>query len=667
MAKKATITPVTDTALNAGAINTQLNAINNKLDNTLSLDGSTPNAMGADLDLNSNDILNANNIYAADIIVAGSSVSASAASASTSATAASLSATQAAQYDGIWLDDVTALLADTTLTYTAGQPSTVVVGDYVRTRKEGFAYQVASSGDVTTAGGIQLDVMVGSNGYDPMSFGATGDGVADDTSFVSLAVQKGNVDLSSGYFKTTTTITLPRETRTLYGKGTSDLLFSPSAAPDSAFYLERIDGTSGLVIFDNVAAVTDVVDAGAFLEVAETRVAAGAFVVGAYDIARLQGCIIKNSGTGYWRNMVRSVNAGGVLVSQTTAANFNNTTAQANVNTSAIAIINDNADANVIRALHWDQSYTQRFQHAVYVNTVNSVESVYLGQGEMVGHFYGVLLQGSGKLGALHINGTHMDCITSNVRSETGTTLNVFRATGHDLRLGANGAALDNLGINVRLNGGNYVSLVGGFIDAADTSTGQKGVVVVNNIPGLIIQSNNFRKHSVGVEGTSLTRATFDNNEFETVTTEYNVPVTSDINVNLAASVDAQRYSGDLDSLGGGRRALTCVTTETGVTNLPSGVNTTGNFVVTEVFDANAAYQQLYAVNGDRGAYVRRKSGGTWLAWQKSVVGTSTGWVAATGTGSRATFATSTVTTAELAGRVKSLIDDLTTRGIIGA
>jgi hypothetical protein len=71
MAKKATITPVTDTVNNASAINTQLNAINNQLDNTLSLDGSTPNAMNADLDMNSNDILNVGDIQASSLTVAG--------------------------------------------------------------------------------------------------------------------------------------------------------------------------------------------------------------------------------------------------------------------------------------------------------------------------------------------------------------------------------------------------------------------------------------------------------------------------------------------------------------------------------------------------------------------------------------------------------------------
>jgi hypothetical protein len=42
------------------------------------------------------------------------------------------------------------------------------------------------------------------------------------------------------------------------------------------------------------------------------------------------------------------------------------------------------------------------------------------------------------------------------------------------------------------------------------------------------------------------------------------------------------------------------------------------------------------------------------------------GWGAATGTGSRATFDVGTVTAGQLAQRVKALIDDLTTHGLIG-
>jgi hypothetical protein len=44
-----------------------------------------------------------------------------------------------------------------------------------------------------------------------------------------------------------------------------------------------------------------------------------------------------------------------------------------------------------------------------------------------------------------------------------------------------------------------------------------------------------------------------------------------------------------------------------------------------------------------------------------------TGWGAPTGTATRTTFATGSVTTEQLAERVKALIDDLTTHGVIGA
>lgn len=51
-----------------------------------------------------------------------------------------------------------------------------------------------------------------------------------------------------------------------------------------------------------------------------------------------------------------------------------------------------------------------------------------------------------------------------------------------------------------------------------------------------------------------------------------------------------------------------------------------------------------------------------------SVVGTrKTGWAAATGTATRTTFDTAAVTLPQLAERVKALLDDLTTHGLIGA
>jgi hypothetical protein len=60
--------------------------------------------------------------------------------------------------------------------------------------------------------------------------------------------------------------------------------------------------------------------------------------------------------------------------------------------------------------------------------------------------------------------------------------------------------------------------------------------------------------------------------------------------------------------------------------------------------------------------------GGTFSIAGDQVVGARrTGWVAPTGTSSRATFDTATVTATQLAERVKALIEDLTAHGLIGA
>jgi hypothetical protein len=62
MAKRPTITTVTTGFQSGATMNANFEALRDGFDNTLSLDGSTPNAMGADLDMNNNDILNVGSI-----------------------------------------------------------------------------------------------------------------------------------------------------------------------------------------------------------------------------------------------------------------------------------------------------------------------------------------------------------------------------------------------------------------------------------------------------------------------------------------------------------------------------------------------------------------------------------------------------------------------------
>jgi hypothetical protein len=63
MPKQATVNNITSGYASQTQLNENFTNINTALDNTLSLDGSLPNAMNAALDLNNNDLLNVKAIY----------------------------------------------------------------------------------------------------------------------------------------------------------------------------------------------------------------------------------------------------------------------------------------------------------------------------------------------------------------------------------------------------------------------------------------------------------------------------------------------------------------------------------------------------------------------------------------------------------------------------
>ena len=74
MAKKPTVTTVSSGFASNTQLNSNFTALRDAFDNTLSLDGSTPNAMQADLDLNGNALLNVGNIDADNITLNGQTV-----------------------------------------------------------------------------------------------------------------------------------------------------------------------------------------------------------------------------------------------------------------------------------------------------------------------------------------------------------------------------------------------------------------------------------------------------------------------------------------------------------------------------------------------------------------------------------------------------------------
>jgi hypothetical protein len=75
MAKKPTVNLIGSGYASKDLLNNNFEALRDAFDNTLSLDGSTPNAMGADLDMDGNNILNARDINADRVLVGGSLLS----------------------------------------------------------------------------------------------------------------------------------------------------------------------------------------------------------------------------------------------------------------------------------------------------------------------------------------------------------------------------------------------------------------------------------------------------------------------------------------------------------------------------------------------------------------------------------------------------------------
>ena len=99
MAKRPTTTSITTGHASITALNANITALKEGFDNTLSRDGSGPNTMSADLDLNGNDINNVATITNASgvDIVAAAQASANAAAASQAAAASSQTAAAASQ------------------------------------------------------------------------------------------------------------------------------------------------------------------------------------------------------------------------------------------------------------------------------------------------------------------------------------------------------------------------------------------------------------------------------------------------------------------------------------------------------------------------------------------------------------------------------------------
>jgi hypothetical protein len=230
MAKKPTISTISSGYASNTQLNNNFSALRTGFDNTLSLDGSTPNAMNADLDMNGNNILNASEVNVDSLYINNISVVPGDVSLQTTYLTASYTgngsqvayaltanpqteANTSVYVDGVYQNKDTFSLSGTTITFSEAPPlnSAIEIVYPINTdtlngtTADLITYNQGSTGaqDRTLTNKLQESVSV-------KDFGAVGDGSTDDTAAFNAANSASGVAavyIPAGTYLITGTVT----------------------------------------------------------------------------------------------------------------------------------------------------------------------------------------------------------------------------------------------------------------------------------------------------------------------------------------------------------------------------------------------------------------------------------------------------------------------------
>ena len=165
MTKKPTINTVTSGWTSADTLNSNLEALRDAFENTISRDGSTPNSMEADLDLNDYDLLNVGEVDATTLRIGGQLVNI--------ADLVSVEETYLNSMSLAYIYATVAELVASTDTYTTFSENDYVIAN-------GYLYQVAASvatdHNLSNAGGVKYYVRSVNNTMYVDAFNLAGSG-----------------------------------------------------------------------------------------------------------------------------------------------------------------------------------------------------------------------------------------------------------------------------------------------------------------------------------------------------------------------------------------------------------------------------------------------------------------------------------------------------------
>jgi hypothetical protein len=281
LGKKPTISNISSGYASTTTLNSNFTALRDAFDNTLSLDGSTPNSMGADLDMDSNDILNVQSLNVQGLTIGGTSVFPNTAAISTTYATQThtgdgstttfamgynpaIKANVDAHIDGVYQNIDTFTISGTNLTFSEAPPLNssieikvpINVTSLTNTDSSQIVYNQGGTGaqDSNVKAKLQEFVSV-------KDFGAAGDGVADDTAAIQAAIDaalnastNSAIQIPAGTYLISDTLTMDTgRVPSIYGAGSNAVTIICAAGSfSSAQPILSILRTSGTRSANNV-------------------------------------------------------------------------------------------------------------------------------------------------------------------------------------------------------------------------------------------------------------------------------------------------------------------------------------------------------------------------------------------------------------------------------